>query len=253
MNIPIDFAWLEATMLAGVRTTAFVLIAPPFSYGAIPARIKAMLAMALALAMSGAVSPGYASLDTGPFLAALTLQVLTGAVLGFLVLVCFSAVQAAGSLIDVFGGFQMAQAFDPQSMINGAQFTRLFQMSALALLFASGGYQVVLAGLARSFDVVPVDGLLSLASPAEMLVDGVVQMFLASVQIAGPLILVLFLADAGLGLITRVAPALNAFAMGFPIKILLTLVLAGFTFVALPGIVDALVSQAVHMMAGVHQ
>lgn len=253
MNIPIDFAWLEATMLAGVRTTAFVMIAPPFSYGAIPARIKAMLAMALALAMSGAVSPGYASLGTGPFFAALTLQVLTGAVLGFLVLVCFSAVQAAGSLIDVFGGFQMAQAFDPQAMINGAQFTRLFQMTSLALLFASGGYQVVLAGLARSFDVIPVDGLLSLASPAEMLVDGVVQMFLASVQIAGPLILVLFLADAGLGLITRVAPALNAFAMGFPIKILLTLVLVGFTFVALPGIVDALVSQAAQMMAGVHQ
>jgi flagellar biosynthetic protein FliR len=179
--------------------------------------------------------------------------VLTGAVLGFLVLVCFSAVQAAGSLIDVFGGFQMAQAFDPQSMINGAQFTRLFQMTALALLFASGGYQVVLAGLARSFDVIPVDGLLSLTSPAEMLVDGVVQMILASVQIAGPLILVLFLADAGLGLITRVAPALNAFAMGFPIKILLTLVLVGFTFVALPGIVDALVTQAVQMMQGVHQ
>jgi flagellar biosynthetic protein FliR len=253
MNIPIDFAWLEATMLAGVRTTAFVMIAPPFSYGAIPARIKAMLAMALALAMSGAVAPGYASLDTGPFFAALTLQVLTGAVLGFLVLVCFSAVQAAGSLIDMFGGFQMAQAFDPQAMINGAQFTRLFQMTALALLFASGGYQVVLAGLARSFDAVPVDGLLSLVSPAEMLVDGVVQMFLASVQIAGPLILVLFLADAGLGLITRVAPALNAFAMGFPIKILLTLVLVGFTFVALPGIVDALVSQAAHLMQGVHQ
>jgi flagellar biosynthetic protein FliR len=253
VNIPIDFAWLEATMLAGVRVTAFVMIAPPFSYGAIPVRIKAMLAMALALAMSGTVSSGYESLDTGPFFAALTLQVLTGAVLGFLVLVCFSAVQAAGSLIDVFGGFQMAQAFDPQAMINGAQFTRLFQMTALALMFASGGYQVVLAGLARSFDAVPVDGVLSLASPAELLVDGVVQMFLASVQIAGPLILVLFLADAGLGLITRVAPALNAFAMGFPIKILLTLVLAGFTFVALPGIVDALVSQAVDMMRGVHQ
>jgi flagellar biosynthetic protein FliR len=253
VNIPIDFAWLEATMLAGVRVTAFVMIAPPFSYGASPVRIKAMLAMALALAMSGTVSSGYESLDTGPFFAALTLQVLTGAVLGFLVLVCFSAVQAAGSLIDVFGGFQMAQAFDPQAMINGAQFTRLFQMTALALMFASGGYQVVLAGLARSFDAVPVDGVLSLASPAELLVDGVVQMFLASVQIAGPLILVLFLADAGLGLITRVAPALNAFAMGFPIKILLTLVLAGFTFVALPGIVDALVSQAVDMMRGVHQ
>ena len=97
----------------------------------------------------------------------------------------------------------------------------------------------------------PVTGLLDLASPAEMLVDGVVQMFLGAVQIAGPLLLVLFLADAGLGLITRVAPALNAFALGFPIKILLTLVLAGFTFIALPGIIDALTTEALRMMQGV--
>lgn len=238
-------------MLAGVRITAFIFLAPPFSYGAIPARIKAMLAVGLALAISGRVSVGYQTLELAPFLGALTLQVLTGALLGFLVSVCFSAVQSAGSLIDVFGGFQLAQAFDPHSMINGAQFTRLFHLTALALLFASGGYQVVLGGLARSFDVIPVDGMFELASPAEILVDGVVQMFLAAVQIAGPLLLVLFLADAGLGLITRVAPALNAFAMGFPIKILLTLTLVGFTYVALPGIVGALTTQALRMMQGV--
>lgn len=238
-------------MLAGVRITAFVMIAPPFSYGGFPVRIKAMLAMALALAVSGVVAPGYETLDTAAFLGALVVQVLTGAVLGFLVFLCFSAVQAAGGLIDIFGGFQLAQAFDPQSLVNGAQFTRLLHMTAFALLFASGGYQIVLGGLARSFAAVPVDGLLDLASPAEMLVDGVVQMFLGAVQIAGPLLLVLFLADAGLGLITRVAPALNAFAMGFPIKILLTLVLAGFTFIALPGIIDALTTEALRMMQGV--
>ena len=62
-------------------------------------------------------------------------------------------------------------------------------------------------------------------------------MFLASVQIAGPLLVVLFLADVGLGLLTRVAPALNAFAMGFPLKILLTVTLAAVMFVALPRIV----------------
>jgi len=251
VNIPIDFAWLEATMLAAVRITAFIVIAPPFSYGAIPMRIKAMLAIALSLVMGGAVAPGYENLATAPFLGALTVQVLTGALLGFLVLVCFSALQAAGNLIDVFGGFQLAQAFDPHSLVNGAQFTRLFHLSALALLFSSGGYQVILAGLARSFEAVPVDGIFEVSGPAELLVDGVSQMVLASVQIAGPLALVLFLADVGLGLITRVAPALNAFAMGFPVKILLTLMLAGMVFIALPGLVDALTSEALRMLRGV--
>ncbi|WP_203135633.1 flagellar biosynthetic protein FliR [Microbacterium sp. JZ31] len=251
MHIPIDFAWLEATMLAAVRVTVFLMIAPPFSHGAIPARIKAMLGIGLALAIGTSVAPGYQPLDTAPFLGALVLQLVCGALLGFLVMAVFSAVQAAGSLIDVFGGFQLAQAFDPQSMVNGAQFTRLFQLTAVVLLFASDGYQLIIAGLARSFTAVPVDGMFDIAGPAELMTDVVGQLLLASVQIAGPLVLVLFLADVGLGLVTRVAPALNAFALGFPLKIALTLVLAGVVFVTLPGIVGALARDALGLMQGV--
>jgi flagellar biosynthetic protein FliR len=76
-------------------------------------------------------------------------------------------------------------------------------------------------------------------------------MFLAAVQIAGPLLVVLFLADAGLGLLTRVAPALNAFALGFPLKILLTVILGAIVFVALPRIVSSLTGQAVDSIMGV--
>lgn len=250
MFIPLDFAWLEATGLAAVRMTAFLFIAPPFSYGAFPARIKAMLGVGLALAVSGTVAADYESLSTAGFLGALVIQAVTGALLGLLVLVCFSAVQSAGSLLDVFGGFQLAQAFDPQMQVNGAQFTRLFQMTALTLLFASSGYQLILAGLVRSFTAVPIDGVMPLARPAEMLIDAVSQMMLAAVQIAGPLVLILFLADVGLGLITRVAPALNAFAMGFPVKILLTFLLAGTVITALPAIVSALAEKSFGLLTG---
>jgi flagellar biosynthetic protein FliR len=76
-------------------------------------------------------------------------------------------------------------------------------------------------------------------------------MFLASVQIAGPLLIVLFLADAGLGLLTRVAPALNAFALGFPLKIAITVVLSSVVFVALPAIVSSLTGSAVQALLGV--
>ncbi|GAB2518098.1 flagellar biosynthetic protein FliR [Paramicrobacterium agarici] len=251
MTLAINFGWLEATMLAAVRITAFLVIAPPFSYGAIPTRIKAMLGVGLSLAVGASVSVGYEPLSTGQFFGSLVLQLVTGALLGFLVLVCFSAVTAAGNLIDVFGGFQLAQAFDPQSMVNGAQFTRLFQMTALALLFASGAYQIIFAGLIGSFRAVPVDGIFAISAPAEMLVDAVSQMFLSAVQIAGPLVIVLFLADAGLGLITRVAPALNAFAMGFPLKIILTLFLVGTVYLVLPGVVNALTDSALNLMTGV--
>ncbi|MBT2473827.1 flagellar biosynthetic protein FliR, partial [Microbacterium sp. ISL-103] len=168
-----------------------------------------------------------------------------------LVMVLFSAIQGAGHLVDTFGGFQMAQAFDPGMAINGAQFTRLFQMTAILLLFASDGYQLVLGGLFRSFDAVPVTGMIDLAKPAEALVGAAGQMMLSAVQIAGPLLIVLFLADVGLGLVSRVAPALNAFAMGFPIKIGLTLLLVGFVYAALPSVVAVIAEDAAKLLLGV--
>ncbi|MFJ4037747.1 flagellar biosynthetic protein FliR [Microbacterium sp. NPDC090007] len=251
MNLAVDFRWLEATALAVVRITAFLVVAPPFHHGAIPLRIRAMLGVGLGLAVSPAVVPGYERLGTGGFLFAAAGQVLVGTLLGFLVLVVFSAIQSAGFLVDTFGGFQLAQAFDPGMNVNGAQFTRLFQMTAILLLFASQGYQLVLGGLFRSFDAVPVSGVIDLARPAEVLTGAVGQMLVSAVQIAGPLLIVLFLADVGLGLVSRVAPALNAFALGFPLKIALTLVLVGFVFAALPAVVASLADDAAQVLIGV--
>ncbi|MFC5930103.1 type III secretion protein [Cryobacterium melibiosiphilum] len=251
MEFSLNLAWIEATMLAGVRMIAFIVIAPPFSYNAFPLRIKGMLALGLALAVSPRATDGYVSSTTAEFLGALVLEILVGGILGFLVFVVFAAVQSAGGLIDMFSGFSMAQGFDPQSMVNGAQFTRLFQMTAIALLFASGGYQLIIGGLIRTFTAIPLGGGLELAAPIQAITAATTQMFLAAVQIAGPLLVVLFLADAGLGLLTRVAPALNAFALGFPLKILITLILASTVFIALPRIVSTLSGQAADALMGV--
>jgi len=251
MNIPIDIAAIEAVALASLRMVAFLVIAPPFSYNGFPAQVKGMLAIGLAIAVAPRVGSGYHSGDTGAFLLDLVRELAVGATLGFLVFLVFAAIQSAGSFIDLFGGFQLAQAFDPQAMINGAQFTRMFQLTALALLFASGGYQLIIGGLVRSFDAIPLASGLSMADPAKEMVNGVTQMFLAALQIAGPLIVVLFLADVGLGLLTRVAPALNAFSLGFPLKIMLTVVLSAIVFVALPGVVSGLTDTAVKTMLGV--
>jgi len=250
VNIPIDYAWIEATGLAAVRFTAFLFIAPPFAYNAFPARIKAMLAVGLAIVVSSRVTPGYESLGTGEFFLALTMNVLIGALLGFLVMLCFTAIQAAGNLIDLSGGFQMSSAYDPNLGQQSSPFGRLFQMTALLILFVSDGYQLVLSGFVRSFDALPVTGSINLAGPVTLLIDATSQMLVSAVQIAGPIMIVLFLADAGLGLMTRVAPALNAFAMGFPLKILLTLTLAGSIILALPRIVGAIAEDMGGLLIG---
>lgn len=245
-----DAGWVEAVALAAVRMTAFLVVAPPFSFNAFPLRVKGMLAIGVAVALAPRVTTGYTALDVAPFLWALVMQLVIGFALGVLVMITFAAVQAAGGLIDLFGGFQLAQGFDPMSMVNGAQFTRLFHLAALALLFSTDGYQLILSGLVRSFDAVSITGSLDVTS-GDAILTTLSQMFLSALQIAGPLIVILFLADVGLGLVTRVAPALNAFALGFPLKILLTVTFAGIVFLALPRVVSALTDSALQSLLGV--
>jgi flagellar biosynthetic protein FliR len=250
IDVTLPLGAVGTTMLAGVRIAAFLVIAPPFGSKAVPGLVKALLAVGLALAVSPRLGT-VTTTGTGEFLLDLVLQAVVGAGLGFLVWLVFTAAESAGGLVDLFGGFQMATAFDPLSLTNGSVFARFYQWLALALLVVSGGYQVVLAGLVRSFEALPLGTSPDPAVLAQTATQGLTGMMVAALQIAGPLLVVLFLADAGLGLLTRVAPALNAFALGFPLKILLTVSLAGMAILTLPGIVTGLVTDASHAMSGV--
>lgn len=250
-TIALNETFVEAAMLAAVRITAFLVLAPPFSFSGVPLRIKGMLAVALSILVAPQAAAGLTtSMETGAFVISLISQLVIGALLGFMVYLVFSAVQSAGSVIDLFAGFQMSQAFDPLMNVNGAQMTRLMQMVALGLLFVSGGAELVLGGLFRTFTALPVTGFLA-RDAGERLLPGLAQMFVAAVQIAGPIVVVLFLADVGLGVLTRVAPALNAFSLGFVLKILITLLAAGSIFVALPRIVAALLEDALQIMGSI--
>jgi flagellar biosynthetic protein FliR len=171
--------------------------------------------------------------------------VFVGASLGFITALLFAALQAAGDLIDLFGGFTLAMAFDPLSLNQSSIFGRFYNLMAMTLLFATEGHQLVLRGFMQSYEALPLNALFSLETFSRLLVEGVGEMFLAAVQIAGPLIAVLFLTDVAFGLLNRVAPALNAFQLGFPAKIFLVLTLSGTAIATLPAALDALVDQAV--------
>lgn len=244
MTLDLPAELVLTVLLAAMRAGAWLAIAPPFSSRAIPRTVKGLLSVAIALPVVAGSGARLPSLDTAAVVSAMVLQLVVGAALGFLCLLVFTAVQAAGDLIDVFGGFSLAFAFDPLQQQGNAVFGRAFQMIATTLLMASGAYLIVLQGFLRSYDAVPLDAGLDLGTLARVLTSGLGQLMLAALQIAAPLLAILFLADVALGLLTRVAPALNAFALGFPFKILLTLVLVGTTVAALPGVVDHLADTA---------
>lgn len=251
MSFTVDEGHLEAVVLVMVRIVAFLVIAPPFSFPALPLRIKAALAAVLALAIAPAVTHGYTPGDTGQFLLSLLFAALTGAALGFLVYLAFAAVPTSGALLDQFGGFAAADQYDPAAGINGAQFESLYQMTALALLFASDGYQMVLLGLVRSFTAVPLAASVHIGRVAGTLFESVTELLTAAIQIAGPTIIVLFLANAALGLLTRVSPAMNAFTLGPPAFTLVTVFLTAFGIVALPDAVG-MIARQVGQLVGVN-
>lgn len=245
MNADLGIAELIAIMLGAVRAGAWLIICPPFNSRLIPPQIKALLSVGIALPMTPYLRTTIPSIETADIIASAALQVFVGAALGFITALFFAAVQAAGDLLDVFGGFTLAMAFDPLSQSQSSIFGRFYNLMAVTLLFASEGHQLVLRGFMQSFETLPLNASLDMETFSRLLIAGIGEMFLAALQIAGPLIAVLFLTDVAFGLLNRVAPALNAFQLGFPAKIGLVLVLSGTAIALLPRALDSLIDQAV--------
>ena len=244
MNWDVPIADLLALLLGAARTGAWLMICPPFNSRIIPGPVKALLSVGLTLPLFPYLRNTVPSLETGDIVACAALQVFVGASLGFVTALLFAALQAAGDLLDVFGGFTLAMGYDPLSLNQSSVFGRFYNLVAVTILFASGGHQIILRGFLQSFKTLPLDISFSLSTFSQLLLKGVGEMFLAAVQIAGPLIAVLFMTDVAFGLLNRVAPALNAFQLGFPAKILMVLLLSGLAITTLPQVLETIVDKA---------
>ena len=234
MVVTLAGAPLVTYVLTSVRLVAWLMVAPPFSSKAVPTLAKTLLALGLAFAVVPGMATSEVPQDAVTLAATALQEALIGASMGFVTYLVFAAVQAAGDLIDVFGGFTLAAAFDPLSQNMNSVHGKLFSMLSMMLLFASNAHLMVIGGLLRSFDKMPVGTAWQPSSVTEVVTVAFGMFFASAVQIALPLIGVLFLADLGLALLTRVAPQLNAIGIMFPAKIGLTLLMVGMSFAVLP-------------------
>jgi flagellar biosynthesis protein FliR len=248
MDLSVPTVTLAALLLGTARATGFVLLAPPFASRTIPAPVKGAFALALSVLLSTQIAPGLPEITAGFLAVSAITEAIIGAALGFVVQVLFTAVQMAGDLIDVTGGFSLQPAYDPLAMTQNSSVGRLHYLLATTLLFTSGGHLMIVKGFATSYVGMPVGGDVPTDQMAAVLLTAFSMMFLAALQIAGPMVAVLLLADVALALLSRAAPALNIFAFGFPVKILLTLTMLGLTFPLLPPALDALIEQAARAM-----
>lgn len=249
MTITVAGEPVLAFLLASVRIVAWMAVVPPFSSRSVPAMAKVVLSLGLALAVAPAMADATIPVDAVGLVVTVVTQALIGLAMGFLTSVLFSAIAAAGSLVDVFGGFALAQGFDPLAMNMTTVFGKFHQMLATMLLFATGGHLLVIGGLLSTFKLLPVGATPDVDHGPDLLLRAFQVFFVTAVQIALPLIAVLFIADLGLALMTKVAPQLNAINVMFPVKIGLTLLLVGLSFPVLPGVVRTLTELSMEVMA----
>jgi len=248
MNLAIGTTQLVALLLCSLRIAAWLEIAPPLATAGVPRLVRLMLSVAIGFAVSKQTMSHAPAAELAPFLGSAVLQLTIGAALGFLTRMLFSAVEAAGSLIDLSGGFSLASVYDPTMQNNTSIFGRFYGVMASALLFATDAHLIIIAGFLRSFDTLPLDGSISLAHLDRVLASGATSMFVSALQVAAPLIAVLFLADVALGLLSRISPQLNVFQMSFPLKIMLTLGLVGLSFATMPQVIQGIGNSAASVM-----
>jgi flagellar biosynthesis protein FliR len=217
-------------MVGGGKVTGFFLVlarvsplfvlAPLFSSKMLPAKVRGIAALALTLGLTPIATHGQ-HIPTEPLMVAAMIakELLVGAAFAFAFTCVFAAIQAAGAFTDTVSGFSFAAIVDPTSGNQGGVVTQVYSLVGLAIFLAIGGDAWMLRGLGRTFDLVP----LTRSPRIESLVAGALQsfttIFLSAVELAAPALLALAITDVALGMVARVVPQLNVFAVGFPLKI----------------------------------
>ncbi|HWL43422.1 MAG TPA: flagellar biosynthetic protein FliR [Ilumatobacter sp.] len=246
MDIGVPAGTLVGFCAALVRTTAWIVVCPPFNAPAVPKRVRVGLATAIAFVIAGdlRLADDVASITAGGFILALLIQALAGMALGFAVYALFAAIQAAGDLIDLQIGFSIGAVFDPLSGAQASPVGRLHQMLAIVLLLGLNGHVMVVSGYLRSVAAVP-DGSIDLAVLGHELIRIASAFLVAAVEIALPVLAALFCTEVALGLIGKAAPQMNILVLGFAAKSAVALVLVGATLVLLPEATESVIGRAI--------
>jgi flagellar biosynthetic protein FliR len=213
-------AWLTPLFWPFLRALALLGSLPVFSQRAVPMRVKIGLAGFIALAAQPSL-PAFAvvPLDTPVALAAVAQQVLVGVTLGFAVRVVFAAVEMGGELIGLQMGLNFAGFFDPATASQGTASGRFFGTLVAFLFVLGNGHLMLIQALVRSFEVFPVGdtpfAFLHQLQPQRWGAE----VFLLGLWIALPLVGMLLFVNLVLGVISRVAPQISVFSVGFPITL----------------------------------
>lgn len=222
-------AWIAAYAYPLTRILAFIASSPLWGSASIPRRTRLILGLCIALAIAPAlppmptVAPG--SL-TGLWI--LAQQMLIGIGMGFAARIVFTAVDVAGGFIGLQMGLGFATAYDPLSASQTPVIGEFFSLVSFLLFLSLNGHLMYVATLAQSFYAIPISATPIGAASWLNLVELGSKMFSVGVLLSLPVVVALMITNVALAVLTRAAPQLNIFALGFPITML-----GGFTALAI--------------------
>jgi flagellar biosynthetic protein FliR len=213
-------AWLAMFMWPLARVLGLMATAPVFSNAAVPARIKLVLGLAIAVAVAPAAGPmPEVSPGSGAGILILVGQCIIGATLGFAMQVAFAAADLAGDLCGLQMGLGFASFYDPQSAGNSAILSQFFGIIATLILLAGNGHLLMLGALTQSFQAIPISASMLPAGSLAQVAEWGSLVFRYGLLMSLPLLVAMLIANLALGVLTKAAPQLNIFAVGFPLTI----------------------------------
>jgi flagellar biosynthetic protein FliR len=214
------YAWIGALLWPLTRILGMVAAAPVFGNTGVPMLVK----LSLGVLLSAIVAPTIPTIPvTDPTswagLLIVAQEMLIGVAMGFSMRLVFAAVEFAGEIASSTMGLGFATFFDPTSAGRSSAISQFLALVATMAFLAMNAHLVLLQAVVESFFTLPISGTpMSLAAPLEMVRWGS-RIFSAGMQIAMPIVAAMLVTNIALAILTRAAPQLNLFGIGFPITL----------------------------------
>ncbi|MGK5024360.1 flagellar biosynthetic protein FliR [Janthinobacterium sp. RB2R34] len=212
--------WIAALLWPLSRILGLVAAAPLFGNAAVPISTKVSLGVLLAMIIAPTV-PALPATDPMSMagLLILTQEMLIGLAMGFSIRIVFAAVEMAGEISSLTMGLGFASFFDPQTKGRSSAISQFLTMLATLMFLTVNGHLVLLAALAESFVSLPISASPINGGGFQQLAAWGGEIFRSGVQISLPIVAALLLTNVALGILTRAAPQLNIFGIGFPVTL----------------------------------
>ena len=213
-------AWAGYVFWPLVRILAVISTVPVLSHRSIPLRAKVAIGVAIALVLAPTIpTPTMGSTLDAVFFETLVRNILVGVALGFAIRVLFAGIELAGQMVGLQVGLSFGGFFNPEATDMDNPVANFVSLLVLLLFLAIDGHLMVLYGLRQSFEIFPI----AEASPRTLAFDAIAglgaQVFSIALSISLPVLAVMLLINVVLGVMARVSPQLNLFAVGFPITL----------------------------------